>query len=152
MLLSGSQAEVAQFPSAGIPAQSKAIAQHVKKDLNAGIGIAHDTNGQIMAAPFIDRFIDELRPDNCTTAVWKQVRNELLKYTSSLGAPWYRRVARLRYLNDGKNSSNLMASMGTLSSCGPNSLHGGTSALSLVFWLFGGSGCPTIFPRTYWEI
>lgn len=150
LLLSGSQAEVAQFPSAGIPAQSKSIAQHVRKDLNAGIGIAHDTNGQILAAPFIDRFIDELRPDNCNTAVWQQVRNELLKYTSSLGAPWYRRVARLRYLNDGKNASNLMTSMERSLVVEPIPCYGGTSALSLVFWLFGGSGCPIIFPRTYW--
>ena len=60
LFLRGSQAELAQFPSAGIPAQSKAIAKNVKKDFNAGIGIAHDTNGHILAAPFIDRFIDEL--------------------------------------------------------------------------------------------
>ena len=150
LFLRGSQAELAQFPSAGIPAQSKAIAQNVKKDFNAGIGIAHDTNGQIMSAPFINRFIDELRPADCNAEIWQKVRNELLKYTSSLGAPWYRRVARLRYLSDGINSSKLSTSMECSLVTDPIPCYGGTSALSLVFWLFGGSGCPIIFPRTYW--
>ena len=150
LFLKGSESELAQFPSAGIPAQSKAIAQNVKKDFNAGIGIAHDTNGQIMSAPFINRFIDELRPADCKAEIWQKVRNELLKYTSSLGAPWYRRVASLRYLNDGKHSSELVASMEQSLILDPIPCYGGTSALSLVFWLFGGSGCPVIFPRTYW--
>ena len=150
LFLRGSQAEVAQFPSAGIPAQSKAIAQNVKKDFNAGIGIAHDTSGHIMAAQFINRFIEDLRPEDCNMEVWQQVRNELLKYTSSLGAPWYRRVARLRYLSDGTNSSKLSTSMKCSLVTDPIPCYGGTSALSLVFWLFGGSGCPIIFPRTYW--
>ncbi len=150
LFLRGTQAEFAQFPSAGIPAQSKAIAQHVMKEFNAGIGIAHDPNGHILAAPFVNRFIDELRPVDCNESVWQQVRNELLKYTSSLGAPWYRRVARLRYLNDGKQSPDLLALMEGSLVVDPLPCYGGTSALSLVFWLFGGPGCPVIFPRTYW--
>ena len=148
--LRGSQAELAQFPSAGIPAQSKAIAQNVKKGFNAGIGIAHDTNGKILAAPFVDRFLDMLRPADCNEIIWQQVRNELLKYTSSLGAPWYRRVSRLRYLRDGFYSSELLESMKVSMVSDPIPCYGGTTALSLVFWLYGGAGCPVIFPRTYW--
>ena len=150
LFLSGTQAELAQFPSAGIPAQSKAIAQNVKKSLNAGIGIAHDTNGQILAAPYVDRFLNLLRPQDCDDIVWAQIRNELLNYTNSLGAPWYRRVARLRYLRDGSDNSDLLSSMKKSLVSDPIPCYGGTTALSLVFWLYGGAGCPVIFPRTYW--
>ena len=77
--------------------------------------------------------------------MWQQVRNELLSIQVHL-EPWYRRVARLRYLEDGKQSSNLRASMQRSLVTDPIPCYGGTSALSMVFWLFGGAGCPVIFP------
>lgn len=150
LLLNGTYAEVAQFPSAGIPAQSKSISQSVNKGYNAGIGIAHDRFGNILAPPYINRFISSLKPQNCNESTWSNVRNELLKYTSSLGANWYRRVARLRYLRDGCADDTLMNLMQKSLISDPIPCYGGTSALSLIFWLYGGSGCPVVFPSSYW--
>lgn len=150
ILLNGTYAELAQFPSAGIPAQSKAISQQVIKGCNAGIGIAHDPDGEILAAPFVNRFLELLKPETCNQAIWNSVRNELLKYTSSLGAAWYRKIARLRYLRDGSPNETLKSLMHKSMVSDPIPCNGGTSALSLIFWLYGGAGCPVVFPRTYW--
>jgi len=148
--LKGSRAQFAAFPASGIPAQSAAIAKSVPKDMNAGIGIAHDPGNNIMVHPHISECFQMLRPDNVSEQDFLKVQNSVFKYNNGLGTPWYRRLARLRYLQDGKADPQLHQSMQKSLGIEPVPGYGGTGNLSLAFDLLLGPSTPLVFPVTYW--
>jgi aspartate/methionine/tyrosine aminotransferase len=140
------------FPSTGIPAQSKAItAAGVAKDFNAGIGVAKDDEGNVLINPELAALFDLLKPEGSTDAEWLKVRNQVFNYNDGLGTPWYRELARKRYLLDGASRPALQAQMQSSLNIKPLPVYGGTTALSIAFELGVGEGCPLIFPSTYWD-
>ncbi|PCJ17327.1 MAG: hypothetical protein COB02_13960 [Candidatus Cloacimonadota bacterium] len=148
-MIENTSAYFSSFPKSGIPAQSKSISTHVSPNMNAGIGIAKNSKSQILINSKLQETIDYLKPQSVSEQNWLKLTQSLFKYNNGLGAPWYRHLAKSRYLLDIKNKDLYLTIEKSLS-ISPIPVFGGTSGLNSVLDMFGGAGTPIVFPSTYW--
>ncbi len=148
--LEGSTGYWTVFPEKGIPAQAYAIEQHVNPRFNAGIGVAKTPSGDILMNPLLGAIFDRLRPNDIDPDDWRRVRNTVFKYNHGLGAPWYRQVAYLRYMRDGRSDRPASKLMERVLRIKPIPIYGGTTGLTVAFGVALGSQMPIVLPSTYW--
>jgi aspartate/methionine/tyrosine aminotransferase len=146
--MKGSPAFFTAFPAAGIPAQSGAIKKHVDPRFNAGIGIGKDDSGDVFLNPRLAEVFDKLRPEEGGDAAWNAVRNKVFGYGAVLGHPWYRAIAKERYLRDaGDASFDVERAM----RIDPMPIAGGGTLVNDIAMSFmGGPGAVAGFPPTFW--
>ncbi|MBU1241262.1 aminotransferase class I/II-fold pyridoxal phosphate-dependent enzyme, partial [Myxococcota bacterium] len=149
-IIGGTTAFYTAFPANGIPSQAVAIASHVAKEFNAGIGVAKTYDSNVLMNPEFQKIFDMLRPENVNMEQWVKLRDSVFNYNNGLGAPWYRNIAYRRYLRDGRNDEYALSQMKKALRIRPIPTYGGTVALTIALEMAVGEECILIMPRTFW--
>jgi len=148
--LEGTAGERTAFPASGIPAQAQAIKKAgIPAEFDVSLGVAVDDQGNILSHPFVVKIMDQLKPDDMNPNKWLKVRNAILTYNNGLGSPWYREIAKMRYLNDvpKKYREDFAKSLRIK----PIPVAAGTTGLDVAMALTTTNSAPIIIPKTLWR-